>query len=676
MTKSKFLISLSIAILFSFSSFSQNKRAITVDDLWAMKRIGSFSVSPDGKTIAYTVTSYTFEANKGNTDIYLINTDGKNLRALKNSEKNENEPKFSPDGKSIAFTRGGQIWQCNLDGSNEKQLTNIYTGASDFEWSPDGKKMLFVSSVYPECTTQDCNEQKDKAYEESKVKAEIFTELMYRHWNDWRGHKRSHLFVLDVATGEFKDLTEGNKEDVPPPALGSSNDFNFSHDGTEVAYALNPEFTRATSTNIEVYLASLTSPLTPIIISTSKGVDSQPVYSPDGNWIAWTSMKRAGFEADKLDLILFDRKTGETEVLTEDFDNSVSEFVWSPNSKVIYFTSGNEINNSIYKLDIDDDEIELFHQNNYNTNIQLSKDGKTLYFLKQRSDLPNEIFSQSTDGKNTLKRITFTNEEILSQLEMNSVETFWCEGANGDKVQSIIVKPPFFDPNKKYPMMFLIHGGPQGAWEDNFHYRWNLQMFAGAGYVVVAPNPRGSTGYGQKFTDEISKDWGGKVYTDLMNSYDYSIKNFPFIDPKNTFASGASYGGYMVNWIAGHTDRFSALFCHNGTFNLESMWGTTEELWFPEWELGGTPWENREAYEKWSPHRYIHNAKTPMLIVHSAYDFRLSEEQAFQLFTSLQRLGVESKFLYFPDETHFVSKPQNAKLWWNTVFDWFKSHQK
>ena len=676
MLKSNFFISFSLIILISFSALGQTKRAINVDDLWAMKRIGSYSVSPDGKTIAFSLSSYSFEANKGNTDIYLIDADGKNLRALKNSEKNESEPNFSPDGKSIAFTRGGQIWQCNLDGSNEKQLTNIYTGASDFEWSSDGKKILFVSSVYPECTTQDCNEQKDKAKEESKVKAEIFTELMYRHWNDWRGHKRSHLFILDVATGDFKDLTEGNKEDVPPPALGSSNDFNFSPDGNEVAYALNPEFTKATSTNIEIYLASLTAPQTPKLISTSKGVDSQPVYSPDGNWLAWTSMKRAGFEADKLDLILFNRKTGETQNLTEDFDNSVSEFIWSTDSKVIYFTSGNEIYNSIYKLDIDDDEIELFHKNNYNTNIQLSKDGKTLYLMKQRSDLPNEIFSQSTDGKNTLKRITFTNEEILSQLEMNSVESFWCEGANGDKVQSIIVKTPFFDPNKKYPMMFLIHGGPQGAWEDNFHYRWNLQMFAGAGYVVVAPNPRGSTGYGQKFTDEISKDWAGKVYTDLMNSYEYAIKNFSFIDPKNTFASGASYGGYMINWIAGHTDRFSALFCHNGTFNLESMWGTTEELWFPEWELGGTPWENREAYEKWSPHRYIHNAKTPMLIVHSAYDFRLSEEQAFQLFTSLQRLGVESKFLYFPDETHFVSKPQNAKLWWNTVFDWFKSHQK
>jgi len=663
-------------IFIPFLAFPQTKRAITIDDLWAMRRIGTYDVSPDGKTLAYTLTSYTFEANKGNTDIYLVDSDGKNLRALKNSEKNESEPKFSPNGKSIAFIRDGQIWQCDIDGSNENQLTNIYTQASGFEWSTDGMKILFISSVYPECRTQECNEQKDKAKSESKVKAEIFTELMFRHWNNWRGQKRSHLFLLDVETGNFSDLTEGNIEDVPPTALGSSNDYNFSPDGGEIAYSLNPEFSKATSTNIEIYLLSLTSPQTPKLISTSKGVDCQPVYSPDGEWLAWTSMKRAGFEADKKDIILFNRKSGTTANLTEDFDRSIDEIIWSPDSKVIYLTAGNEINSSIYKLNIKPGEIEIFHKNNYNTSIQLSKDGKNLFFLKQRSDLPAEIFSLSTDGKNTLKRITFSNEEILSQLEMNSVETFWYDGANGDKVQSILVKPPFFDASKKYPMIFLIHGGPQGAWEDNFHYRWNLQVFSSAGYVVIAPNPRGSTGYGQKFSDEIRNDWGGKVYIDLMNTYDYAVKSFSYIDANNTFAAGASYGGYMINWIEGHTDRFNALFCHNGSFNLESKWGTTEELWFPEWEFGGTPWENREAYEKWSPHRYIHNAKTPMLIVHSAFDFRLSEEQAFQLFTSLQRLGVKSKFLYFPDETHWVTKPQNAKLWWNTVFDWFNENKK
>ncbi|MEO8230803.1 MAG: S9 family peptidase, partial [Ignavibacteriota bacterium] len=400
-----------ILLIIPFLGFPQTKRAINVDDLWAMKRIGSYDVAPDGKTIAYTFTSYTFEANKGNTDIYLIDADGKNLRALKNSDKNESEPKFSPDGKTIAFTRGGQIWQCNLDGSDEKQLTNIFTKASVFEWSADGKKILFVSSVYPECTTQDCNEQKDKAKEESKVKAEIFTELMYRHWDNWRGHKRSHLFLLDVAAGDFVDLTEGNREDVPPLALGSSNEYNFSPDGNEVAYSLNPTFTKATSTNIEIYLLSLTSTKTPKLISTSKGVDCQPVYSPDGNWIAWTSMKREGFEADKKDLILFNRKTSEMKNLTDNFDKSVNEFIWSPDSKTIYFLAANEIYNSIYKLNLNNDKIELFHKENFNTNIELSKDGKNLFFLKQRTEIPTEIFSQSTDGKNTLKRITFTNEE-------------------------------------------------------------------------------------------------------------------------------------------------------------------------------------------------------------------------------------------------------------------------
>ncbi|MFO7525430.1 MAG: S9 family peptidase, partial [Ignavibacteriaceae bacterium] len=352
--------------------FPQQKRAISVDDLWAMKRIGSYDISPDGKTIAFAITSYTFEENKGNTDIYLINSDGSNLRPFKRSDKNETEPKFSPDGKQIAYTMGGHIYVAGLDGKGDKQLTNIYTGASGFKWSNDGKKILFVSSVYPDCKTQQCNEEIDKAREESKVKAKIFDRLMYRHWNDWRGDKRSHLFLLDIESGTITDLTEGNKEDVPPLSLGSSNDYNFSPDDTEIAFTMNPEFSTAISTNNEMYLLSLTEPSSPKLISSSKGVDCQPVYSPDGRYLAWTSMQRAGFEADKKDIVLFERTSGTIRNITEDTDLSVDEFIWSPTSMEIYFNADNEIYKSIYKLDIESGDVELFHKENYNTSISIS----------------------------------------------------------------------------------------------------------------------------------------------------------------------------------------------------------------------------------------------------------------------------------------------------------------
>lgn len=665
-----------LILIITVSIIPQSKHAITIDDFWSMKRIGAYDISPDGKTIVFSLTSYSMESNKGNSDLYLINSDGTNLRVFKNSDNGESEPKFSPDGNKIAYIMNSQIFVSDFDGKNEKQIANIFSGASGIEWSSDGKKILFVSSVYPDCTTQECSEQMDKQKEESKVKAIVFDQLMFKHFDGWRGEIRKHLFLLDVETGNFKDLNEGYLEDVPTLALGSSNDYNFSPDGTEIAFTMNPEFSTATSTNNEIYLLSLTEPTEAKLISTSKGVDCQPVYSPDGKYLAWTSMKRAGFESDKKDIILFERKSGKMQNLTEDFNRSVEEFIWTPDSRYIYFIAENEIYKSIYRLEVESGDIEIFHEENYNSNIAFNNDGSTLFYLKQRSNMPSEIYSLSTDGRNTLKQVTFINKELLDNIETNSVETFWSDGADGTPVQSILIKPPFFDPEKKYPMVFLIHGGPQGSWSDNFHYRWNYQMFAAQGYVVVAPNPRGSTGYGQKFTDEISGDWGGKVYVDLMNAYDYAVANFSFIDKNNTFAAGASYGGYMINWIAGHTDRFNALVSHAGPFNLESKYGTTEELWFPEWEFGGPPWEKREVYEKWSPHRYIQNCKTPVLITHGALDFRVTEDQAFQLFTSLQRLGVESNFLYFPDETHFVSKPQNSRLWWATVHDWFNKFKK
>lgn len=657
---------------------AQDKQPISIDDLWAMKRLGSFDVSPDGKTIAYDQTTYSFETNKGNTDIYLIDADGNNLRPFKNSEVNESSPKFSPDGK-LSFQRGGQLWIADTDGINEKQLTDLYTGASGIAWANDGSKFLFTSSVWTECETQECNKQKDEERSNRGYEAEIFDDLLFRHWNDWRGPKRSHLFLMDLQKNEYFDLTLGIDTDIPTLALGSSQDYAVSPDGKEAAFVMNATGKQAINTNNDVFIVSLENLQkgeAPEIkkISVSEGNDNQPVYSPDGKYIAFRSMARAGFEADKQTLVLYDRKTGKLNDISEHIDLSIGKIVWADDSKSVYFDSANKVYNSVYRIDIESKELELIYEPHSNSNITLSSNGSKLFFKQQRNNLPYEIFSIGTGGSN-FQQISYVNNEVLSNLEFGEMETFWSEGAEGAQVQSILVKPPFFDPNKKYPMIFLVHGGPQGNWSDDFHFRWNMQMFASPGYVVVAPNPRGSTGYGQKFTDEISQDWGGKVYVDLMNAYDYAVDNFDFIDAENTFAAGASYGGYMIAWIAGHTDRFNALVCHAGVYNLESMWGSTEELWFPEWEFGGTPWQNRTLYQKWSPHMYAENFKTPTLVVHGAYDFRVPEAQAFQFYTTLQRLEVESKFLYFPDETHFVAKPRNARLWWNTLYDWFENYK-
>jgi len=674
----KKLISLLLFIL-SFQLYSQTQRALAAEDLWAMQRIGNVVLSSDAKTIAFTVTSYNLDENKGQTDIWLINSDGKNLRPLKNSPESESQPKFIPNTNKIGYIKGGQLWACDFNGKNDIQLTNFYSGISDVTWSNDGSKILFVSSVYPECMSEDCNKSKDEQNEKSKANVKIIEELMYKNWDSWRGDKRSHLFLLNLKSKEYFDLTLSSKSDVPPVDLGSSNDFNFSPDGEQVAFTINKDKVVSMSTNNDIFtidLSGVKQNYVPIdeIISISKGNDNQPVYSPDGKYLAFRSMARAGFEADKSSLILFDRVTKQIKNLTEKHDLSVTEILWSPDSKYIYFNASHEINESIYRLEIANFNLELILEKHSNSNLIIAPDAKTLFFKQQRSNLPFEIFSYEIESKK-LTQLTFLNQDILLGIKMSELETFWAEGAEEKQVQSIIVKPPFFDEAKKYPVIFLIHGGPQGHWTDDFHYRWNPQMFASKGYVVIATNPRGSTGYGQKFTDEISKDWGGKVYTDLMNSLDYALANYKFIDKNNLFAAGASYGGYMINWLEGHTERFNALFCHDGVYNLESMYGTTEELWFPEWEFGGAPWESREIYKKWSPSNFVANFKTPMLIAHGGNDFRVPEGQAFELFTALQKMNVPSKLIYFPEENHFVTKPQNSIFWWNTIFNWFDKYK-
>jgi len=675
MKKTFLFILLTSILVFRPEIKAQQKRVLEIDDMFAIKRISQTKLSPDNRYIAFLVTSVNFDENKYSSDIYIYDLLTNEVRNLTNTSYSENSPFWFPDSKHLAFVsmKEGtpQVFKINIDDNKPSvQLTNLSTGATSPVVSNDGEKLLFISEVYPDCLTDDCNKSKIEAREKNKVKARIITELMFRHWDSWRDERRGHLFLLDLKTNQIIDLTEKSNHDVPPIALGGKLDYVFSPDHKEVCFTTNTDPVLAISTNNDLWVTTLDGKVKRKI-TINKGNDNQPVYSPNGKYIAYRQMARPGFEADKQTLMLFDRETGVITNLTEKFDRSVEEVVWLPNSKEIIFTADNHGRRVIYHIDITTKKITTLYDKHWNTDINISSDGKFLVFNQSSTERPAEIFRFDIERKE-ISKLTNFNDKLFENIEMMPLEEFWSKGADGVMIHNLMVKPPFFDSSQKYPMVFLVHGGPQGAWEDLWHYRWNPQLYASRGYVVIMPNPRGSTGYGQKFTDEISGDWGGKVYVDLMNAYDYAIKNFPFIDKKRTVAAGASYGGYMMNWIATRTNKFKAILSHAGVFNVESMYGTTEELWFPEWEFKGTPWTNRKLYQKFSPHMYVDKIKTPMLVTHGAYDFRVPESQAFELFTSLQRLGVPSKLIYFPDETHFVAKPQNFKLWMTEIFNWFE----
>ncbi|MGA9545683.1 MAG: S9 family peptidase, partial [Candidatus Sulfotelmatobacter sp.] len=406
--------------------------------------------------------------------------------------------------------------------------------------------------------------------------------------------------------------------------------------------------------------------------------DSTPLYSPDGRYIAYRAQQRPGYESDRFRLMLYDRKTGERVELMEDFDRWVGTFTWTPDSKDIYFSSETEGSAPICRVEVDATG-PYDCQGFFDDDLAPSPDGKTLFLTRMSLQAPPEIYGINIrgNGQSSPMQLTHLNDAVLSKIEMSpGKSTFWFTGAHGDKVEGFLVEPPNFDPSKKYPVKFLIHGGPQGAWGDDWSYRWNPELFAAptsstsSGYVVIMINFHGSTGYGQKFIDAINGDWGGAPFEDLMKGLDYAEEHYAFIDKSRECALGASYGGYMANWILGHTDRFKCIVTHDGMFNAESAWGTTEELWFNDWEFKGTPYDNRAMYEKWSPHQYAKNFKTPTLVIHGQRDYRLDVSEGLQLFTTLQMEGVPSKMLYFPDEGHWVLKPQNSQLWYKTVDDW------
>lgn len=648
------------------------RHPLTVEDLWAVQRVGDPQVSPDGRTLAFTVTAYDMAKNAGNSDLWLMPTGGGRPRRLTQYERADHTPRWLPDGSGLLFisTRSGdpQVWRLPIEGGDAVQVTKMPTGVTGFAVGGKGREILVASDVFADCTSLDCTAARLEERAKSPVKARATEKLLFRHWDSWREGLHSHVFVVPLDGGEPRDLVRG-EVDAPPLALGSAHDFVLSPDGAEVAYVANLDKGPAWSTNNDVFVVP-TKGGAARRISTSPGVDAGPLYSPDGRFLAYLSMKRAGFESDRQRLVVYDRRTKQQRVLTEGFDRSVSDFTWSPDSTVLYFTALDAGREPIWRVEAAGGPVTKVIDGMAST-PGILPNGRTLIFLRQTQSQPAEIVRAEVGGANEAQ-LTHFNDELLSRIEMGQVEEFWYPGANGDKIRSWLIRPPGFKTGTRYPTVFLLHGGPQGTWLDDFHFRWNTQMFAAPGYVVVAMDFHGSQGYGQAFTDAVSRDWGGAPYQDVMAAVDHVTKTYPFVDGERLGAAGASYGGFMVNWILGHSDRFRCLVSHAGLADQRSMYGETEELWFPEWEFGGVPWEHPELFDRFSPMRYANRFNTPTLVVHGEHDYRVPFTQGFQIFTALQRRGVPSRLLFFPDETHFVVRPQNARLWWREVYGWLE----
>jgi len=655
-----------------------------IEDLFRLKRVSDPQLSPDGKWVALVITEVNKTANKSNSDIWLIPSSGGEAKQLTKSPKQDRHPRWSPDGKQIAYesNSGGsyQIYLLNPLDTGSRQLTSISTEASQPIWSPDGKQIAFVSSVYPEFSEKPysesdrLNKAKQDQIDTGKVKARLVTKLLYRHWDSWVDGKRQHIFVIPLEGGEPRDVTPGDRDAVPTSSTFSAgDDFSFSPDGTELAYTATPvpEREESWSTNHDIYTVNIVTGARRQL-TTNPAADCFPRYSADGKYIAYRAQERPGFEADRWQLMLYEIKSGKTKSLTKSFDASVETFIWSPDSRTIIFESEEKANKPLWSVTVEGNDVKKILEDAVNGDVSASREGKTLAFAHQTISRPAEIYTCAADG-NKFVQLTHVNDGIFSHLNLAEPEYTWFTGAGGAQVQMWILKPPGFSSAKKYPLVFWVHGGPQGAWMNSWSYRWNAQLWAAQGYVLALPNPRGSTGFGQKFTDEITRDWGGKVFEDLMRGL-AELEKLPYVDTSRMAAAGASFGGYMMNWFQGHTQKFKTLVTHCGDYNFYNSYGATEETWFDEWEHG-IPWETPD-FDRFSPHKYAANFKTPNLIIHNELDFRIPYDDGLNLFTTLQRKGIPSKLLTFPDEGHWVLKPLNSELWHHTVFEWLAEYLK
>jgi dipeptidyl aminopeptidase/acylaminoacyl peptidase len=672
------LVAAGVALVSSLhlTGHAQNRRAMSLTDVLTAVRVADPSLSPDGRLVTFVRTTTDLESGKGNADVYLVRSDGSAPpKLLTGGPGMESAPRFLPDGRRVAFISSGgdapQVYIVNVDGGEPKRVTSLKLGVQPpLVVSPDGRLVAYVSDSFRGCRDEACNKQRAEELDKDPVKMKRLSELMFRHWNEWRDAQRHHVFVTTIDNGETRDVTPGDFD--APPHNYEDGSLTFSADSRQIAFVSKRDGrdVEAWSTNMDVWS-------TPVSggelrkVTPNPAADQTPIYSPDGRSILVRAQRRAGFESDRVYLDVYDLRTGAKRTVFDSPDVSVDEATFSPDGASIWFTAAEQGRVNLFVVPFAGGTPKRIAMGGAIVSVSAGNG----FAVARRSTMtgPAELVRIATDG--TVAPITNENAAWLKDVAVPEPESLTVRGAGGAIVQYWLLKPPGFEASRKYPTVFLIHGGPQGAWDDSWSSRWNPALWAAQGWVIAAPNPRGSTGFGQRFVDEISQDWGGKVMTDLDAVF-AAVSSMPFVDSNRLGIAGASYGGYAVNWIIGHTNRFKAAVSHDGVFNLESMAFATEELWFPEWEFGGPPWSAaaRANFAKWSPHLFVDRIKTPTLVITNELDFRVPVDQGLQLLTALRRNGIASEALVFPDEGHWVLKPLNSKRWHEAVFDWMRRY--
>jgi dipeptidyl aminopeptidase/acylaminoacyl peptidase len=668
----RFIIISLLVVCCVFSVYAQ-KAPFQIADLYRLKGVADPQFSPDGKQIAFVVSESFLKTGKTNADVYVMNSDGSGIRNLTNAPGADNHPRWSPDGSKLLFvstrSNGQQAWIMNPDGSNPTQLTDLSVGVGDPEWLPDGKHLAFSADIFPDCGTDDnCNKLTDSTQSGGPLQAHVADHLMYRHWTSWKDGKRTHTFVIDTETKKVTDCTPGDY-DAPAFELGGTG-FALSPDGSELCVVSNHDANEAETTNKDLFVVPTTGGEPKNITTANTAYDGNPQYSPDGRYIAYLFQSTPAYESDLIRLGLYDRKSGERTILSGDFDNWIGDIRWAPDSKSIFFTAPVKGHVPLFRVDVKSHKIKLVIDAKSIDTYSLSSDGKSIAFTRRAIGEPVELWKVKSDGSG-LTRLSFFNKELADQVDIRPAEEIWVHSPSGSMIHTFVVKPHDFDPSKKYPVIVNVHGGPQQQWADAFRGDW--QVYPGSGYIVAFCNPHGSTGYGQEFCAEISKDWNGKVYDDVMAVAD-SLATIPWVDKDRMGAMGWSYGGYFMMWLEGHNPgRFKVIASMMGVYDLTAMHGATEELWFPQWDLNGHPWDS-PLYQSLSPSNYVKNFKTPCLVITGEKDYRVPYTQSLEFFTDLQEMHVPSRLVVFPNDGHWPNAVKSMPLYYNAHLDWFHTY--